>query len=345
MSSSRFCYVLMCHADPGGILRVVGRIRELSPDAAIVVRHSVPGLVSREDLEPLGATVHRSDIDIVWGDWSMTRAALEVLEHVRRTVDAEHVVLLSGQDYPIRDLAAWEDEVRRAGVDALIDVYPPMTDDWHYRWWTVEPPHVGPVLVRRVVKLAWRLVARRFRSVVMFYQGRRDPRWILGLRRPELLRRPAPVDVLKGALWVTLTGRAVESLLRRHHDDRLTQTFFRTVRIPDESYIQSLLLADAQLRIMDCPTTFARFRYDEWSPTWLDLDELALAARTPAAFARKLPADVDDAVVAEADRLCARRGDEVPAMEEAVPGEVKLTGAERAPGLPPVATGLAAARG
>ena len=153
------------------------------------------------------------------------------------------------------------------------------------------------------------------------------------------------MDVLKGALWVTLTGRAVESLLRRHHDDRLTQTFFRTVRIPDESYIQSLLLADAQLRIMDCPTTFARFRYDEWSPTWLDLDELALAARTPAAFARKLPADVDDAVVAEADRLCARRGDEVPAIEEAIPGEVKLTGAERAPGLPPVATGLAAARG
>ena len=31
-------------------------------------------------------------------------------------------MLLSGQDYPIRDLAAWEDEVRRAGVDALIDV-------------------------------------------------------------------------------------------------------------------------------------------------------------------------------------------------------------------------------
>lgn len=345
MSSSRFCYVLMCHADPGGILRVVGRIRELSPDAAIVVRHSVPGLVSREDLEPLGATAHRSDIDIVWGDWSMTRAALEALEHVRRTVDAEHVVLLSGQDYPIRDLAAWEDEVQRVGVDALIDVYPPMTDDWHYRWWTVEPPHVGPVLVRRAVKLGWRLVARRFRSVVMFYQGRRDPRWILGLRRPELLRHPAPVDVLKGALWVTLTGRAVDSLLQRHHEDRRTRDFFRTVRIPDESYIQSLLLADDQLRIMDCPTTFARFRYDEWSPTWLDLDELALAARTPAAFARKLPADVDDAVVAEADRLCARRGDEVPAIEEAIPGEVKLTGAERAPGLPPVATGLAAARG
>ena len=42
MTSSRFCYVLMCHADPGGILRVVGRIRELSPDAAIVVRVQEP---------------------------------------------------------------------------------------------------------------------------------------------------------------------------------------------------------------------------------------------------------------------------------------------------------------
>ena len=73
--------------------------------------------------------------------------------------------------------------------------------------------------------------------------------------------------------------------------------------------------------------------------------EVTVASRRARLARARAVAYLGDAVVAEADRLCARRGDEVPAMEEAVPGEVKLTGAERAPGLPPVATGLAAARG
>lgn len=345
MTTSRFCYVLMCHTDAAAIVRLVRRVHELSPEAAIVVRHSVPDLVAPEAIAPFGATVHRSAIHIVWGDWSMTRAALEALEHARQSVEADHYVLLSGQDYPIRDLARWEDEVRRSGADALVDVYPPMTDDWYYRWWTVDPPHVGPVLARRAVKLAWRLVAGRCRSAVMFYRGRRDPRWILGVRRPELLRGDAPVVVLKGSLWLTLSGRAVDSLLRRHREDRRTRDFFRSVRIPDESYVQSLLLADTSLRIMDCPTTFARFRYDEWSPTWVDLDELALAARTPAAFVRKLPEGVDAAVLAEADLLASRPADAVPPIQDAVPGQAKLTGAEVAPGVPSLATGLPAPRG
>ncbi|WP_286960132.1 beta-1,6-N-acetylglucosaminyltransferase [Arsenicicoccus sp. UBA7492] len=335
----------MCHTDREGLARALRRIRELSPQAQIVVRPDGPGLVTSQLLAEVGATAVDSDVRITWGGWSMMQAELEVLEHVHGTVDVDHVVLVSGQDYPIRDLAQWEAQVRATGADALVDVYPPMEEDWQYRWWSVQPPRLGPRIARRTVKWGWRRVAPAVHGAVLFYQGRRDSRWALGVRRAELVRGRPPVTVIKGSQWLTMSSRALDSVLRRHREDPAVRAFFERTRISDESYVQSLLLADASLRVMDCPTTFARFRYDEWSPTWLDLDELALAARTPAAFARKLPADVDDAVVAEADRLCARRGDEVPAIEEAVPGEVKLTGAERAPGLPPVATGLAAARG
>ncbi|AKT50352.1 hypothetical protein ADJ73_01710 [Arsenicicoccus sp. oral taxon 190] len=332
--------MVMCHTDPAGIARTLRSIRRLSPGADIVVRHSVPGLVTPELLDEVGATALRSEIQIVWGDWTMTRAALEALERARGVSDADHVVLVSGQDHPIRDLAAWEEQVRADGGDAMLDVFPPMTDDWHYRWWLLDPPHVGPVLARRGLKWGWRHVAPSLRSALMLYQGRRDPRWILGIRRPGPARREPPVAVLKASLWMTLSARAVDSVLARHRAGGPVLRFFERVRIPDESYLQSLLLADPQLRIIDCPTAYAYFPYDHWSPAWVDAEQLARAARTPAAFARKVPEDVTPELVAAMEALTRRPAAEVPPVRDAEVGEAKLTGAELRPGEPPVATGL-----
>lgn len=340
----RFCYVVMGHTDPEGVARSLRAIRRLSPDAALVLRHSVPDLVGDDVLAEVGATRWVSEQQVVWGDWSMTCAVLEVLAHVRDAVDADHVVLVSGQDHPVRHLAAWERQVRESGADALLDVFPPMPDDWAYRWWPVTVPSVGPRLARRVVKAGWRRLAGPARPAVMFYRGRRDPRWTLGVRRPELLRGEPPTPVLKGSLWMTLSRRALVSALARHEVDGQARAFFERVRIPDESYLQSLLLADPDLRIVDCPTSYARFAYDEWSPRWLDLAELARAAQTPAAFARKVPAGCDQAVVDEMERLAARPESEAPPVRDFQVGEPKLTGAERAPGVLPRTVPLPARR-
>ena len=67
MSSPRFCYIVMCHTDREGLARALRRIRELSPQAQIVVRPDGPGLVTSQLLAEVGATAVDSDVRITWG--------------------------------------------------------------------------------------------------------------------------------------------------------------------------------------------------------------------------------------------------------------------------------------
>ena len=50
-----------------------------------------------------------------WGSWELVEATLRSFEHVRRRADPALVVLVSGQDYPVRRLVDWEAEVLAAG--------------------------------------------------------------------------------------------------------------------------------------------------------------------------------------------------------------------------------------
>jgi hypothetical protein len=326
-----FCYVVMCHTDPVAVERLVGRIKTLSPSAHVIVRHDIPGLLDPARIEALGGREFVSDVDITWGDWSGAVAAVELIEHARTTTDASHFVIVSGQDYPVRNLVEWERQVVACGADALVDVYPRRPEDWKYRWYAVRPPAVRPTVLRRGLKFLWRRIGRAFMPIVIFYGGRRDPRWMLGLRRLSLLAGKPPVPVTKGSAWMTLSRAAVDRVVDRHRHDHAAREFFRRVRIPDESYLHSLLDADETLRLIDCPTSYARFRYDEWSPVWLDTQELLRVAATPCAFARKVAEDVDPAVLVEADRLAARAVTDVVPVHHAVQGEPRLTGAELTP--------------
>lgn len=146
-----FCYVIMAHTNALQILHLVRRIKRMSPQADVFVRHYVPGLIDPEEAQAAGARLFRSEIEVVWGDWTMTRAAVEALEHAYRHSEAHHFVLLSAQDYPVRNLADWERQVAEAEVDALVDSFPTNTEDWKYTWRMVTPPAWIPSLLGAVL--------------------------------------------------------------------------------------------------------------------------------------------------------------------------------------------------
>ncbi len=87
------------------------------PLAHVLVR-SAGTLLSDQDAADLGIALLRSEIRVRWGDWSLTAAAVEALTTAQRLWDPDHVVLVSGQDHPVTDLAAWESGL--VGVDAVL---------------------------------------------------------------------------------------------------------------------------------------------------------------------------------------------------------------------------------
>ncbi|MDO5697722.1 MAG: beta-1,6-N-acetylglucosaminyltransferase [Dermatophilus congolensis] len=303
-SGPTFCYLLMCHTDPQGVLRLVRRIKELSPTAQVVVRHDVEGLLTTEDVERAGALHLPSSVRVKWAGWSMVEAEIELFCHGLRHTDATHFVLVSGQDYPITRLGEWERQVAASGADALLTPMPPEPDDYTYTWTVRKEPERMPSAVRSLARVATGL-HRRLRPVGRdAYYAYRGGEYRWWFRSPRT--RPAPVTAHKCSQWVTLSRGALEHVVG---GDRVReyQSYFRTVRGPDEYYVPSVVYADPALRVAEVPTTAARFEEGESSPVWLTETELQGHLHSPAAFARKLPPEAGPELIAAADDLAARR--------------------------------------
>ncbi|NYD99578.1 hypothetical protein BJY21_000763 [Kineosphaera limosa] len=233
---------------------------------------------------------------------------LEALANARAVTGADYLVLISGQDYPVRDLARWEQQVVDSGADALLDPLGDLAADWRFRWYMVpvpRPRHAGGY--RAVRHLAWRLGRRTGRVLQVlprFVEG--DRRWLVGVPRLRP-RPPAGLRVTKCSQWMTLSARAVDVALARDAREPALRAFFATVRISDESYLQSLLHDDASLAVRYSATTGRIIDPGSASPHLLDAAAVrAVALASDAPFVRKLARD-DDAARAAADALLAGR--------------------------------------
>lgn len=316
-SGTRFCYVVLCHRDADRVLALVRRIRELSPTAAVLVRHDRgPGFLDEPAVTAAGGLLLRDPYPVRWGDWSMVQASLRAFAHARAGLDPDWLVLISGQDWPATDLAAWEADVVASGVDAVVSGAPVdltfssggplsriteadlMRARWTHRWTPL--PRV-PVLDRVPAKLRRGLNAA-FVATLMWYQRpvmvRALPRglgWLVGVRRTGT-GLPDRSHIVKGEQWLAVSRRAMSRVRATVRADPGIVAFFATTHIPDESFLQTLLLNDEQLRVRPGPVSFHRFGGPAASPDLLTSADVPAAVASGAPFARKIDPDVDDAV-------------------------------------------------
>jgi hypothetical protein len=314
-----FCYVVLCHTDAPHVLHLARRIRELSPGSSVVLRHAQgEGFLTAADAASVGASVLRSEVQVEWGLWSLTGAALEALEHARDTTGADWFVLLSGQDHPVRDLRAWEAELVASGAGATYRHFEPRDQDWQYRWRVLRLPRQLTGLPRPLTHLLER-VWRRLGSpvlepVVKFYRlGNRSSTWGFAVRRPRTVLTGPPLRVPTGSFWLTVSRPALDRLLDRHHGDEGLRDWFAPTLITDEHYLQALLVDDPQTVVADVVSTWQHVPVGDWNAAPLTPEQVELAAATGAAFARKVAGPRAEEVRARADALIgSHRALEVP---------------------------------
>lgn len=295
-----FAYVLLCHLDEDAVLRTARRIRELSPDAHVLLRHSRGGeFLTEQAAAGAGAEVLRSRIGIRWGTWSTVAAVLEALADAERRWRPSHTVVLSGQDYPVRDLAAWERSVHRSGADALLHPEQGCYDGRHVVCWHALPPArwVPVPLLAALAYVGNRIVHRVPWLPRPHHAGERT--WML--THPRWRHRRPPVPYRKGSLWMTLSHRGVAALLRAGVPGSAGARFFASTLLPDESFAHSVLGAAADVRVRAGVTTVAFFGERDGHARVLREGDLAHVLATGAAFARKVLPGVSDGFVSAVD--------------------------------------------
>jgi|SRR5947209_6727655 len=298
----RVAYLVASHTLPEQVLRLMSALRRGSPDCLLLSHHDRrASSLDRAPLEALEVLRIEPPSAVGWGEFSLLAMELRCLHWALEHTDFDWLVLISGQDYPVRPLAEIERSLALAGVHAFVETNecpPPapgaLTGEFAGRYYF----HWRP-LPERVPVAPLRAAARQGRFVRLRVEPR--GRWV-GVRA---LRSPfdAALRCYFGAEWCNLSRPAVETVLRFVERRPDVLEYYRRTWNPSESFIPTVLANDPHLRISGDIR-----RYTVWdrphltSPRVLTVGDLERLAGSGCDFARKFDETVDSAVLDELDR-------------------------------------------
>jgi hypothetical protein len=296
-------YVVVSYKNPEQVLRLVSVLRE-GPGAEVVVRHdqrSTP--LARTDVEDRGGHMLEDGIEVAWGDFSYLRVLLGALEWSLERLDPDWILLLSGQDYPLRPLAEIEARLGAADEDAFL------TSAWELPTDRRPEPPAEEFFLRYAYRHyrvpTWTPRApRALRDLVYTRQlplglGKR-----VGLRRRRLPFGPARPCFVSGD-WPTLSARAARVATgTARREPALMRTYRRSV-IPSESFFATALLNEPELNVAREDRRLISFAGpDVPHPEVLTSADLGRLLDSGLDFARKFDEELDSEVL---DALDERR--------------------------------------
>lgn len=289
-------YVVLAHRLPDQVARLV---RRLLPGGHSVVVH-VDAKVDQVPFErALAGFLDAGRVSFVadrvvcrWADYSLVEATLRGTEAALAAAPcASHVVLLSGQSYPIKPpdaITAFfaEHEDRSFLFASAGDGDEAVDRTGNERWsWDGELDRLGRVHFR----IGGRLVSLPNRYV---------PWW-------PYRQMPHGMRPLQGSQWWALSAAAARHVLGFLVERPDVVRFFRRVRIPDENVVQMVVDASSHRdgAVQD------DLHYIVWPgshPLDLGLADLDALLASPKLFARKVHSTTDGALLDRLDELHAR---------------------------------------
>lgn len=249
----RHLFLIQTHKDPVQIARLAAVLRRGYPDSVVVISHDV-----RSVALPRSLFGDDSDIHIIRGqggrgDFAILDGYLNTLRWVEeKGIAYDWVTNLSGQDYPVSSLSAFARELSETKVDGFLH---------HFDVLKLDPIEMAPMNwpprygynhyyfqyakfkdnlngLERAVLAAPRIAAER-------YTGRYRINTAYGLligRRAAQTPFDSHFRCYGGSYWHTIRRRCAEYLLDFYETKRDVVDYFRKVLIPDESFVQTVLV-------------------------------------------------------------------------------------------------------
>ncbi|HZO49359.1 MAG TPA: beta-1,6-N-acetylglucosaminyltransferase [Gaiellaceae bacterium] len=267
---SRVAYVVLAHKHPRQVARLV---RRLATDRARFLVHLDRRAGPSVERELRGALDGVARVRFLrrrrcyWGGFGMVGATLEALATlVGGDEPFDHVLLLSGQDYPLRPA----EEVERflgANLERSFMTASPVDEAW---------PGTGRQRIER-----WHLVSPL----------------VLHVRLPWRRRVPRGLAPWGGGAWICLSRPAAELVHELVRTQRDVLRFFQHALHPDELLFQTIVmnshLADTVVR--------DHLRYIDWSrdpaPATLGATDLPALLASGKLLARKFDVAVDESIL------------------------------------------------
>jgi hypothetical protein len=292
----RIAYIISAYKLPDLLVRLVRRLDAPGTATYIHVDARTREATYRAMTEPLRGrpSVHFLPRHACrWGDFGHVAATLKGLRAlVGSGQPFDYVVLLTGQDYPLRPNPEIAATLRRAGGQVFMDWMPipngkwtgggtDRIEHWHFRVAGRLLPFPGAPFRHRWLNTAWSLPARLFRPQRRFPAGLRpfggSSYWMM------------PADC---ARYVDAFVCSNPGYVR----------FFRRVLVPDEIFFQTIVLnSPFRHRIAPDDLRYVAWEGDGDHPKTLTMEDFDALMGSPKLFARKFDPQVDQAVLDRID--------------------------------------------
>ena len=294
-------YLVLSHTHPELVARLSDRLLRGDELCHVVVDHDS----SAPAVEPWLAQNPRLRIRVSerrggWGGYGLVSAVVDALAAIRRDLDPDWVVLLSGQDYPVQSPREVRDRLRSSAADVHLTVLRQVPADaraglarwWHvryyFRWWTLPrlPPVLPPSIRCKRVHAMHRLSMAQRR--VFLWSLPRGSGTRLGLPRSATPFSDS-YPCWAAYQWFAVSRRGLEALDRELRAQPDLVQLYKTSVIPDESMLQTILLNTPDLVTVQPNLTFQRPTGEgDAHAADLSLDDLHAITASGRPFARKM---------------------------------------------------------
>lgn len=299
----RVIYFVASHTNPDQVARLISRLRRDSPTSFVLVHHdeSQSHLAPERFADDAHVAVIPSALEVEWGGFSQVEMVLRGIETlIASKREFDWLVLLSGQDYPIRPIADFESDLARLGDGAIAyEEQTRLLDRYRLSWYRL-PRRFENRFTNALFSRLSRLNERQ--PFVRFVSGRVGCR--LGVR-PFRSPFAGSLQPYKGTTWWTLSRRCVEYVREFVRDNPSFVDWYRhRTLMPDESFFQTILFNAGSFRLRNDDGRYVRWDPpDAASPVTLRTEDLAALLRSGKYFGRKFDERVDAAVLDRLDAI------------------------------------------
>jgi hypothetical protein len=316
----KIAFLIFNHRSPTQLVRLVRALRRQLPDSPLVVHHdSFRVEVDAALLSPFGdAHLMTSDEPIQWGDFSLVEATWRSLRWMTASLEFDWIVILSGQDYPIKPLGGLKEALARARADVLLRAAPigdlptaaqrrNMRRRYLYQYHPARElwqPGSGAARLWAHMRNGAALPVDVLNNVQPYFSVYRFPDhmpWRLG-RRSRLSPFTADQPCWFGSTWFSLSRKAAEYIGHFTGDNPRFSDYYRRTINPDESATATILCNAPGIRVETRSLHYIRWsRPKTGHPDVLGVPDLDNILSSSAYFARKFDIAIDSQVLDELD--------------------------------------------
>jgi hypothetical protein len=302
--STTVAYLVFSHRSPAQTARLIRRLRAHGEGSHVVLHHDDSGTqFDPRELRDINNVHLVPPRPITWQSFSHVEAILRIIRWTIDRLSVDWLILLSGQDYPIRPVPEIEAFLSQTQYDGFVKARPVVSANgvdregfrrYFYRYYRV--PGSNRLVAGARPGGGAETVARRAREAQPAISLKSSPSGIyVGFRR---IRTPFSerFRCYRGSTWFTIRSSAAIAVARFVDAHRDYVEHYRRTRSSAESFINTILLNSPHLSVFPDHLRYIRFRGGA-HPEVLRSQDLEEVLSSGKHFARKFDTTVDPLIL------------------------------------------------